>query len=390
MDKIILIIKKSIRSLYRINFRVDLRKNIDFLIWDLELSEEIKKLIDSKYSCQVIARRESIDVPLSIGFVLYFLKNIIKGHILPISYFVASYLSPKILITYIDNSINYKYIKLLNSTIRLISIQNGIRYDFMMQNHIGFELDIYLGFGLVEKEIMENAGIIVNKYYPAGALSLCNKNIYISVPDSAYDIVFISDIISAEFHGKCASKDYKTFYSVYEEYTKIICKYLDVISKETGLSVAIAMRTNQSDPAHTIESFLYSPFKNLIKLPRIDDSSYKHCMNSKLVITIGSTLGYEMVGLCKKVLFCNGIAAISKASFKQPFVKNYYIEYLQDPYLVKDLDLKSFKEKILTMIERPLSLHLADVGIIKNEYMHFSDPESFKLNFNNIVLRLTE
>jgi surface carbohydrate biosynthesis protein len=301
---------------------------------------------------------------------------------------VASYLSPKILITYIDNSLNYKYIKLLNSNIRVISIQNGIRYDFMMQKYAGFEFDVYLGFGQVEKEIMEKAEIIVYKYYPVGALSLCNKNIYNSVGENKYDIVFISDIISADFHSKYASKKYKIFYALYEEYTKIICNYLDTISKETGLSIAVAMRTNQIDPAHDIESSLYRPFSNLISIPRIQESSYQLCINSTLVITIGSTLGYEMLGLKKKVLFCNGITEISSASFNPPFITNYYIDYLQDSYLIKILDLKTFKEKILTMIQRPKHLHLADIEIIRNKYMNFSDPEGYKSDFNEIVMRL--
>jgi len=385
LDKIILFFKKTIHTIYRINFRFDFKQNIDFLIWDFELSEEIIKLIDAKYSYQVLARRESVDVPLSIGFIIYLFKNIIKGHILPIPYLAASYLSPKIIITYIDNSLNYKYIKLLNSSIRLISIQNGTRYDFMMQNFIGFEFDIYLGFGRVEKEIMENAGIIVNKYYPVGALSLCNKNIYKSVVDNRADIVFISDIVSADFHGKKSSKNYKVFYALYEEYTKIICSYLDIISKETGLSIVVAMRTNQFDPAHIIETSLYKPFRSLIRIPRVEESSYQHCINSKLVITIGSTLGYEMLGLYKKVLFCNGITDISTASFKPPFIKNFYTDYLQDSYLIRVLELNSFKEKILTMIERPTNLHLADIKVLKNEYMNFSEPEIYKSNFNDIV-----
>ncbi len=385
MDKIILFFKKTIHTIYRINFRFDFKKNIDFLIWDLELSEHIIKLIDDKYSYQVLARRENVDVPLSIGFIIYLFKNIIKGNILPIPYLVACFLSPKIIITYIDNSINYKYIKYLNRNIRLISIQNGIRYDFMMQDFIGFELDIYLGFGRVEKEIMEKAGINVNKYYSVGALSLCNNNVYGSVVDNQADIVFISDIVSADFHSKKTSNTYKVFYTVYEEYTKIICNYLDLISKETGLSIAVAMRTNQLDPAHIIETSLYKPFRNLIRIPRLEESSYQHCINSKLVITIGSTLGYEMLGLFKKVLFCNGITDISTASFKPPFLKNYYIDNLHDSYLIRVIELNSFKEKILKMIERPLHLHLADIKVLKKEYMNFSEPEIYKSNFNDIV-----
>jgi hypothetical protein len=44
---------------------------------------------------------------------------------------------------------------------------------------------------------MEKAGILVNNYYPVGALSLCNKNIYSSAVENGYDIVFISDIESS-------------------------------------------------------------------------------------------------------------------------------------------------------------------------------------------------
>jgi len=388
LEKIAFFIKKSINSLYRINFRLDLNKNNDFLIWDLELSDDVKKLIDSKYSCQVIARRNEIDVPLRIGFILYIFKTIIKGLILPIPYLVACYLSPKILLTYIDNSLNYKYIKLLNPDIRLISIQNGTRYDFMMINHVGFEFDVYLGFGQVEKEIMEKAGIIVNKYYPFGALSLCSRDTYNLVVESRYDIIFISDIVSADFHSKNSSKEYKLFYALYEKYTRIICNFLDIIANETGLRIAIAMRTEQIDKGHDIEFELYSHFKNLICIPRKGKSSYQHCINSNLVITIGSTLGYEMLGMNKKVIFCNGISDISNASFKSPFLKNCYIDYLKDKYLIRVVDLKSFKDKILTMMECPLHSHLADIEFIKIKYMNFIDSENYKSEFNYIVKEL--
>lgn len=381
-------LKKVIYSIYRINFRSDLKMCSDILIWDKELSNNILLLFEDNKNIQILSRRQKIDVPSKFGFFFFFLKALIKGNFFPIPYYVAAYLSPKILITNIDNSLNYRIIRLLNANIRSISIQNGIRYDFMMENILEFELDIYIGFGKVEKYILDCAGVNVNHFYSTGALSLCNNKIYQNSHADKYDIIFISDIISADFHLNEHNQIYKNFYNQCEFYTKIICNMLDKLSMETGLGIAIAMRSNGEEPGHDIENSLYKPYNNLIMIEKNDKSSYHLCIKSNLIITIGSTLGYEMLGLNKKVLFCNGIEPISRSSFFSPFNSNFYNEFINEKSLIYDLDYDVFKEKIYNLLNMPIINYIDEIKLMRSFYMNFGGTENFQKVISDIKSEL--
>jgi surface carbohydrate biosynthesis protein len=232
---------------------------------------------------------------------------------------------------------------------------------------------------------MNKSGILFNQYFPIGALSLCDESLHKNNTEVKYDIVFISDIVSAEYHSINTNKNYDLFYNLYEKYTKIICNRLNDLAKNNCLRIAIAMRTSLVEPAHKLEANLYEQYKSLTRLPKTDQSSYHVCLNSKLVITIGSTLGYEMLGLNKKVIFCSGIDEISKATYYDPFKTNYYIDNLHNDYLIKSCEVNSFNERILFMLDKSLEKHLEDIGSMKLKYMNFNTPYSYRSFFNKTV-----
>ena len=107
---------------------------------------------------------------------------------------IISIINPKVVITYIDNSLKFSELALrfkkIDKRIKFIAVQNGSRYEileneFLFKNNVikeninkKFYIPTFLTFGKYEKQIYKKLKIKVIKFQPVGSLKLEKYNEY--------------------------------------------------------------------------------------------------------------------------------------------------------------------------------------------------------------------
>ena len=164
-------------------------KNCDILIFDDESSDLIKKLLQNYKFFTLKTRLENIDtLYLSTKIIIlsffYYRGNFLSSYLISL----ISIVKPKIVITYIDNSLKFSEVALrfkkINKSIKFIAIQNGSRYEVLENNYLfkkkifkenlnnKFYIPIFLTLGNYEKKIYKKLNVKFLKNYPVGSLAL--------------------------------------------------------------------------------------------------------------------------------------------------------------------------------------------------------------------------
>lgn len=220
--------------------------------------------------------------------------------------------SPKVVITYIDNSTVFQCLSTIDNTRRYIAVQNSVRNQYNVKfvlendtNHGKIIHDIFFCFGPSVKNLYNEHNHSVNLFsYSGGSLAVSHflKNNSYNESSEKYDICLISQWIKRNFEN-----DNKQLGEAAISIKKATILLLNEISNfmiKTNKSLVVCLRT--SDPN---EKLFYSKFfKNDISFVSPKDgkfSSYSGFMESKVVVGVSSTLLIEALSLGKKSLWCN-------------------------------------------------------------------------------------
>ena len=169
---------------------------------------------------------------------------------------------------------------------------------FRINNKREFLLPHYFTFGEYEKDLLKKYNI---KYQSCKAVGSVKLGLFLEkntrIKNNRNCICFISQYVPLinEFKDDCV-KRLKTVYS----------NLITWNNENERRSIRIAMRNNKNDNYYINEvNFFELPKAADIELiNNTDYSSYKAGLDSSIVVTIDSTLGFELFGLGKKVLFC--------------------------------------------------------------------------------------
>ena len=224
---------------------------------------------------------------------------------------------PRLVITFIDNDTTFYLLKSLIPSPTYIAVQNGLRHNYAYAHRSGFvdhlikaggkdrlSADLICIFGKGSSFLFENN--IRTKTLVTGNLK--NNSMELAIPKKTeYDIVFMSqhapfDLANREetIYLNESSVSIHEFYEI----EGLVAKFLAQYCEEQSLRFAVSGKRGIED---TFEHHFFStaigelPF---VFLPRVDpQSSYINAFNSRLVVVIDSTIGYELLSRAQKVAF---------------------------------------------------------------------------------------
>ena len=224
---------------------------------------------------------------------------------------------PRVVITFIDNDPTFYQLKSRNSSPVYIAVQNGLRHNYAYAYRSGFvdhlvkaggkdllSADLICTFGKGSSLFFESN--IRTKTLVTGNLK--NNSMELVIPDKVeFDIVFMSqhapfDLASRNeiFYLNEASLSIHDFYKIEGTVAKFLAQYC----QQHSLRFAVS---GKRGPDELFEREFFSEAIGEFPytfLPKIDSrSSYANAYNSKLVVVIDSTIGYELLSRGKKVAF---------------------------------------------------------------------------------------
>ncbi len=224
---------------------------------------------------------------------------------------------PRVVITFIDNDISFYQLKSLNSSPAYIAVQNGLRHNYAYDYRSGFvdhllnaggkdrlSADLICTFGKGSSLFFEKN--IRTKTLVTG--NLRNNSMELLIPHQVeYDIVFMSqhapfDLANRNeiFYLNEVSLSIQDFYKIESNVARFLAQYC----KDHSLQFAVSGKRGPDELFE--QNFFSEAIGNLpfTFLPRIDSrSSYANAYNSKLVVVVDSTIGYELLSRGKKVAF---------------------------------------------------------------------------------------
>jgi len=352
-------------------------EKIDILIIDEVGSEYIKYCIPDRVQFSVLPIRNVIPVVLNFNFFIGLISKIIRIRDIKRSvlFSVVDSLSPRVIITFIDNSPVMSKIQLEYPERLCISVQNGARAGFGGQ--IGAfsrcTMPVLYGFGEYEGEMINNAGVKCREYIASGSLrySIYNKN-YRNSDSVKHDICYISEWFSNDTFG-CGIDD--ELLSLIREYHKNIFLYLIKFCYEQSLTLSVSMRNEIESDYYDKEASFYEALDNkqvaeLIPNDVSDLRSYRTASSCSVVVCINSTLGYEMYGAGMRVLFC---ASADQLHLAKMLDAEGAFDNLPRMVCLDEMKYDSFMRKVALLLDIKEDLYFKNTLSSKKYYMNNMD-----------------
>tara|TARA_B100001057_G_scaffold486443_1_gene567624 strand:+ start:1025 stop:2170 length:1146 start_codon:yes stop_codon:yes gene_type:complete len=224
--------------------------------------------------------------------------------------FLIKLIKPKFILTYLDNNLEFYLIKNLFPTIKIISIQNGWRgksFDLFDPELLTRYKDkkLFCDFILCFNDAFaaEYKKIINTKTISVGSITANQFKFDESLKNDS--IVFLlqhrlkkNEIFSIKADGtKIRWDDLFLPTGILLEYLSDFCEKKKIFLKILGRG-----RTPKDwkSEKEFIKNYVNCDYKYFPKLKKY--SSYEKAVKSKLIVSISSTLAYEMIGLGKRVI----------------------------------------------------------------------------------------
>jgi len=232
--------------------------------------------------------------------------------------YLISYLKlarPKYLITTSDNDLSFYRIKSLLPRITTISIQNGLRANYSsapgqgfiesIKRESGLSSDYAITFGVAISELLKTH--IATNTFVAGSL---RNNTFdaIGVAEESDLIMYVSQLPNHETENSSMVAYYqghKITYSEFYSAEKIICNQLAEYCSNNQLRFEICGKQSST---FSHESEFFKPHK--VSSRNTPLGSYEQLVRANLIVTLDSTLGYELLARGKRVVFVGGRFAL--------------------------------------------------------------------------------
>lgn len=280
------------------------------VIFDREGSSILEKLILDNIQHTILPVRYElfyISPRIIVSFIKIFLGKYLKHNKYRSLYFVyllacIEYISPKVVITFIDNNTFFYAISEVYKGAVFYAIQNGRRNIDALARPLrpgsNYSIPNFICFGRRETDFYRQYGYSVNKFHPVGSLigGYYRNNISENKLKYMFDLCLVSQWRRCIMLGN-EWPQIKTSFATLNNFLK---RFID----ETRLTLCIATYSqNQGE----IDYFkrIYGDRARLINFDRLNFSTYAAMDNSHIILTGDSTAGYEAFGWGKKVLFCN-------------------------------------------------------------------------------------
>ncbi len=377
---------------------------IDVLIVDEVGSEWIQQCIPLYCTVAVLPVRGCIPILRSFKFVILTLFLTIKNKFnlgLSLIEAIIHIINPKVMITFIDNGAKMAFLQKKFPNKLIISVQNGVRGDapdvFRLIDE-DCKLPVYFGFGDYEYDLMCYRNIKLKQYIPSGSLKLglfLSKYRKIQSKENTSE----SDKIdSARFRNTaiCFISQYR--YGMVNSSDPVNQKFVKLSSDSYALTAlyclknecncVVAMTSDRDEGKYKHEvQFFKSAFdisKSFIYFIPNEKSllkSYETAYSSEAIVSINSTLCFEMFGCGKKVLFC---LLSDLYSDKSSFYITKLLEKMPDEVILSSPDSQSFAEKMDSLLSMGDEEYLSLTREARNYFMKCERPYTHERIYNLI------
>lgn len=255
---------------------------------------------------------------------------------------IKSY-NPKIIITYTDNSKLFKRLSPHLPECTFISLQNGTRWDLPSYSSARY-FGNYYSFGSCESDILANSIHEFDSITPIGSVRL---GVFLEQlrPQLKVDRICVISQLSSSKSNDQTSLDY-----VYEEAERSLFRFVDEYAFKNRIKIVIAARGENGSALFSRErAFFQDNAKStVVVMPRVTIfSSYELAYFSSLVVTISSSLGYEMLGAGKKVMFAKDFEGPARIISQYGWARNFMTYRLPDELRLQD----NLKEDVSNKID---------------------------------------
>ena len=317
----------------RIKIKLNKLQNKNILVFDGTSNRDLEFLLEEFDFVVLENRFERIkEVNLSrktiFELIKNFLKLILKNEKFSLSnlyfYTVIKLIKPKVVITSIDNSLQFHQLaKLLHNEISFFAIQNANRLDYLnneynMKNslsNIDYNAQLFIPnffcFGNIEEKLAKKLNLNIKKFFKYGSIRSANFFYYIkkeklNLSKNFYDICLISELVFG--YNKKFQKNR------IEEGLGTIASYTIRFAIEKNLKFIFASKYHESRNWYNREIEFYKmhlsqeEFNYLIRnfnKKKDKYSSYFAIFQSKVAIGCQSTLLRDKIGLREKILSSN-------------------------------------------------------------------------------------
>ncbi len=329
-----------------------------------------------KFLIQNIFSFKNIMILIKEGFHVAIICNEIKNY------------KPKFVITTTDNDLRFYLLKqYFDKNIKFIAIQNGIRSKFLdiFDNPLlksqkkNLTADYYLAFGCNMKNMLNK--FIKTKVIPIGSFksNLVNISRRLSKYNSNNCILYISSFRNkskSEILGFSPTNEIIYNKKIVDEEILLI-KNLKryCIRNKLKLSIAGSSLLSPSSEINFYRTLLANCNWKFYKRKDVF-SNYKLIENFEIIVTTGSTLGYEALGRNKKVAFFSR----SFSPYKKDWFYGWPDQRLSRGFFYSNSIVENEINRVLNNLRKAKHFEWKSSLLKeKNRYMHF--------NFGNIKLK---
>ena len=262
---------------------------------------------ENTLSC-VIPVRDTVPYIKSVRFMFNLMQMIIKYGITKKALITAviNTVKPRIILSHIDNAEIISHLS-KHFAKNVVVVQNGSRDSYINSRLWGdrFYIANYFGFGDYEYDLMKKLGVNIMNYYPVGSIrmSVFMSSLQKHTDDAgSQTICFISQYRYA--HETTSNDFLKTFHDYHTSIYKMVLSWVN----RHEYSLVVAMKYEKNMKNYVNEFDYYNNISgNVLCIANNHklQGSYKLAYSSNMIITLNSTLGFEMFGVGKKVLFCD-------------------------------------------------------------------------------------
>jgi len=391
-------LKLLILKIENATFKFSLPSKNNLIIFDDMSIEDLKYVIsDFKYFI-LQTRFENVTTlyinPLIIlKTILNYRGNLWSAYLITI----INLVSPKVILTVIDNSIKFFEIakKLQSKDLHFFAIQNGARYDlkrylFKFKKKLlkedmtrKFFIPNFFCFGEFEVDDYKNKNIDVQNFLPVGSLRLANfmleKEINLKQKNYLYDILLVSDGITQETDQNFGTEGEVVRMAKFIKYT---IKYASENRKRIIFSLK---RLNST--RNNLEQELKFYKKNL------NDFEYDYLIsNSTINFEKSKYLTYELmlksnVTMSSFSTLLRENLSIGRKSLSVNFMENNIFDFpLEGLCKLKNCDYDKFQNKLNAILEMSEE-HFTAKSNHKNYLMLYDNKISTIDNIKNKIIR---
>ena len=339
----------------------------DIVIYDEVGSEFLIAALDGQFTFQIMkVRRREINLHPRVLFRLLILvvRLVVKDKEInftrnPLALFELALLntiSPKIVVTFIDNSIRFNMLSRIESEMHFLAVQNGFRGPEIAENLRQHSTRNLFCFGEDTKRRYLQAGCCIDTFSVGGSIKMgLFAERYPHQIEQKYDLCWVSQYRPKRFSGGLPGL---------EKTSLTLLEWIKRITESHQLTLTIA-GSAKSDALDQEVSFYDKIFDldNVRFVPNnpLDLTSYKTIAESKVSITVHSTIGFEMLAAGSKVLFCNFVDDpfydVPGKDLSQPWILSS-TEPTFEEFESKLLSLHNLDEQAWSMQSQPVAQEL--------------------------------